>query len=156
MVNKQLSDALAGVIDRIEKDAYERGYADAVQQIVSAAQAAHATPTQPNVAPARRPRKVEYGAVGKVIDSALDAFADRGVSLTDVIEHGREVFDVDLLESSTRGRLNRMAKSGELAKQSGRWFRVQSADEAGGQEAGDGDASPTNDLHLYRRQNAAA
>jgi hypothetical protein len=162
MAKDPLWAELENMIKGIEQAAYQRGWADAIKHVMSAAQAAQpasaksqsALGPQHALRPVRR-RKVGYGAIGTVIESCLSALDYRGISAADVVEHGREVFNEELLESSVRGRLNRMGRRGELRSERGRWFRVRQPEGIAEQEAGDGDVSPTDHLDL-RRHNAAA
>ncbi len=157
MVKNPLRDELDDILKRIGDAAYQRGWADAIKHVMSAAQSAQSASAKVQDVPgARTRRKVGYGAIGTVIELCLDAFDYRGISPVDVVEHGREVFGEELVEFSVRGRLNRMGRRGDLRSERGRWFRVRQSEGVVEQETGDGDASPADELDLYRRHHAAA
>ena len=150
MAREPLDAELDAVVDRIRADAYSRGWADAIANVLSAAQSAHAAPTAAQdtmVAPATS-TKAGYGAVGASIDLTFDAIGERGVTPAEIIAHAYRELGETIKKSSVRGRLHRLAKNGQARNERGRWFRVRQSPEAAEQEDGDGDTSPVDRLGL--------
>lgn len=159
MAADHLHGELVEVANRIEKAAYERGWADAIRHVMSAAQSASAS-SKATVQEATPPRKAAYGSIIGAIDSALDDLGDRGISPSDVVQHARNNFGEELLESSVRGRLNRMAKQKKLRNDRGRWFRMKTIDWDGAASQAvsvdDGPSTDNQDDSWNGGRNAAA
>jgi hypothetical protein len=148
MPTDEVRTEFSALIDRVERDAFQRGWDAALKHVMAAA--ANAPQAQAVTLPAGTsgtPQRAGYGIVPALVREMLDEATDRGIVPADVVARGRERGD-DIAESSVRQRLRKMKIAGEARNERGRWFRVRPTTGPAEQETGDADTSPENTLAL--------
>ena len=127
MPTDEIHAEFAALLDRVERDAFQRGWDAALKRVMAAA--ANAPHVEAATLPTKTTgtqRRAGYGIVPALVNEMLDEATDRGIVPADVVARSRERGD-EITESSVRQRLRKMKKAGEARNQRGRWFRVRSA-----------------------------
>ena len=132
MADETKFEDIRALIERIERDAYQRGRRDAAKHIVATATDAvkaaepktESTPELASEPPSddggAAPRATR-GAVPRVVRAVLNQVGENGVTAIEAYERARAM-EPNIAASSIRARLRRLVEQGVAQKTGKRWF----------------------------------
>lgn len=151
MVKDKVFREIERLMKEREQEAYQRGWQDAVQNIVSSAQSLSGPVTpaaaKPKSTKRRTGKRVRRGLVPSTILLVLRR--RDGLTYAEIIKKS-EANGKQIPAASVRSAMLRLQKDGEVRRENNRWFLAQrSLTEVAEQEDGDAEPSPSDLLTMH-------